>query len=336
METRLRVVVLSILIIIIGVYIGFILRARTVSGTSALEMGLNLSGGIELIISPDYRLKEAELVSLGAELKNLVQQNDLLDLSGNSPRVELLGSRNNGRFDGLVMFFDNVQTAQQAQRSKVIPGSYNTKIWGAPKLLDIVSTCKSNIIELRITLDPGNFPADIQEKSLQIITERLAGYRAGLGLFKTKMIRQKNGQIRVLVPGVKNDQEVQSLITSSGRMTFQIDGKVVLDGYDLKEVSVSYEKGIGNVINFRFIAGGARLLADITKNNVGKTMSVYLDDTVLIAPVIKGQLPDGRGRIEMGNSPKEEVYKDALLMKSGALPLPFRVLKSAPVSLWKW
>lgn len=65
-------------------------------------------------------------------------------------------------------------------------------------------------------------------------------------------------------------------------------------------------------------------------------MAVYLDDTLLINPIIQDPITEGDGEIRMGTTPKAEVQKDALLMKSGELPVPLRVVKTTKVSPWQW
>ena len=95
----------------------------------------------------------------------------------------------------------------------------------------------------------------------------------------------------------------------------------------MQDINVTYQPGKGYVISFAFKGEGAKQLERITTENVGKKMAVYLDESMLMDPVIKDALPNGSGIIELGNATKAEVEKDALLMKSGALPISLHTVK---------
>jgi preprotein translocase subunit SecD len=120
-------------------------------------------------------------------------------------------------------------------------------------------------------------------------------------------------------------------------MTFRIDNKIVLDGTYLNDVHVNYQSGKGYVIAFQFTGIAAKQLAVITEENKGRHMPVYLDETILMEPVIEDTIPDGSGIITFGNAAKkEEIERDAILMKCGALPFPLRVVKSTRVEPPVW
>jgi preprotein translocase subunit SecD len=73
------------------------------------------------------------------------------------------------------------------------------------------------------------------------------------------------------------------------------------------------------------------MLNKITTENTGKKMAVYLDESMLMDPVIQEPIPNGSGQITLGNATKAEVEKNAILMKSGALPVSLKVVQSTQV-----
>jgi preprotein translocase subunit SecD len=81
---------------------------------------------------------------------------------------------------------------------------------------------------------------------------------------------------------------------------------------------------------------GAALFGKLTKENVKRRMAIVLDDTVDSAPVIQSEIPDGNCRITLGGlKPNNEIYEEAkdlaLVLKSGALPAPVRILEERSV-----
>lgn len=253
MKSGWKVVLILGITILVGAFIGLALRRGAIPVANPLTSVFNFSGGMELLLVPDYRLKEAELLNLGDELKKVIQQNQLTR-QGIYPQIELMGSPDNGYRDGLVLIFENIAAAKQAQKSGLIPSSYYQTL-GKRKKLHITSKIESNFIELSVTSELRNYSSDALKSSVQIIKERLQDYNSGLLKVRTD-INQK-GQIRVLIPGLKDAQEVQTLLTASGRLTFRIENKIVLDGHDLKDVHVSFrEMGILFCSNSRTWAQG--------------------------------------------------------------------------------
>jgi preprotein translocase subunit SecD len=85
-----------------------------------------------------------------------------------------------------------------------------------------------------------------------------------------------------------------------------------------------------------FNGRGADLFGKLTTANVHKRMAIVLDDTVDSAPVIQTPITEGNCRITLGglkpiNEILEEAKDLALVLKSGALPAPVRILEERSV-----
>jgi preprotein translocase subunit SecD len=83
------------------------------------------------------------------------------------------------------------------------------------------------------------------------------------------------------------------------------------------------------VIQFDLTADGGKVFGPYTASNIGQPMAIVLDGVVLSAPIIRAQLPTG-GVIE-GKFTEAEAKQLALQLRSGALPIPLRVLSSENV-----
>ncbi|MBI3548314.1 MAG: protein translocase subunit SecD [Elusimicrobia bacterium] len=83
-------------------------------------------------------------------------------------------------------------------------------------------------------------------------------------------------------------------------------------------------------VSFKFDQDGGRIFSALTAANVNKNMAIVLDGRVFSAPVIKGRIPGGSGIIE-GNFTLEEARKLAIVLRSGALPAPVRIIEERVV-----
>ncbi len=75
---------------------------------------------------------------------------------------------------------------------------------------------------------------------------------------------------------------------------------------------------------------GGKQFAKITGDNVNRRLAIVLDDRVQSAPVIRTKIPDGHAIIE-GNFTTQEAGDLALMLRSGALPVPLKVVENRTV-----
>lgn len=78
------------------------------------------------------------------------------------------------------------------------------------------------------------------------------------------------------------------------------------------------------LVSVRFTAEGAELFADITRNNVGNQLGIFLDGEMISAPVINEAINGGTAIISGGFTP-EEARALAQNLSFGALPVPIEL-----------
>jgi len=83
-------------------------------------------------------------------------------------------------------------------------------------------------------------------------------------------------------------------------------------------------------VSISFDARGKRQFADLTSRNVKKRLAIVLDGKVQSAPVIQEPITGGEARIT-GDFTMEEARDLAVVLRSGALPAPVRVLEERTV-----
>ncbi len=101
-------------------------------------------------------------------------------------------------------------------------------------------------------------------------------------------------------------------------------GKIVLEGKDLEtaQAAVIADQLTGKeqyVVQFSLHEEGAKKFAEATQNNIGKVISIWMDNTLLSAPTVETAITEGSGYIE-GNFTREEALALAQKINGGALP----------------
>jgi preprotein translocase subunit SecD len=165
---------------------------------------------------------------------------------------------------------------------------------------------------------------------------------------QTPYLRSKNRQLlaefaaKIAPPGKefgigRYDDRIKG---ESGYRTYLVDKKPGLTGEYITDARVAFDNqpGEGNrpYVLLTFNSRGTELFAKLTTANVHKRMAIVLDDTVDSAPVIQTPITEGNCRITLGGlKPNNEILEEAnelaLVLRSGALPAPVRILEERSV-----
>ncbi|MBA2133028.1 protein translocase subunit SecD [Capillibacterium thermochitinicola] len=324
-----------ILVVAVGVYAILPIFSPTLKqlffrGNDPIRRGLDLKGGMEIILAPDYRVEERVLAEVEKYAKKAVA-----GLGVGEPAVSLLGMANdNNRYEGLALKFASAAEAQKVLAAGVIKTNLTWRSGIEEKKLKLnvgVDQADPTVIRVAVQEDPANFPADALYQAKVIIENRINSS----GLSETVVrLDQTKGRIEVQLPGIRSQEEAERLIKSTGRLNFRLDGKIVMYGSDLEEAQAGFSQETGApVINLRFGKEGARLFEKITSEHVNEVLAIYLDEEMLMAPIISEPIPNGQAQISMGRGVTFQEAKDyAILMKSGALPLSLRSVMTTQVA----
>lgn len=108
--------------------------------------------------------------------------------------------------------------------------------------------------------------------------------------------------------------------------------KVILTGADLETAQASFDQQTAEpIVNFTFKGKAARQFEDYTGKNIGKYLTIVLDNVVISSPVIRDRIPGGSGQISGGFGTIEEARDLAVLLRGGALPIPVQVVENRTV-----
>lgn len=149
----------------------------------------------------------------------------------------------------------------------------------------------------------------------------------------TEPVIQREGQRRIIVelPGIKDPDQAIEVLGKTAMMEFKDeDGNTVLTGTDLKDAREETDQQGQNVVSLEFTDAGAQKFAELTAENVGRTISISLDGQVLTAPNVKEPITGGKAVIT-GSRSLDEAHNLALLLRSGALPVKVQIVETRTV-----
>ncbi len=105
------------------------------------------------------------------------------------------------------------------------------------------------------------------------------------------------------------------------------DGKAPLAGDVIVDARQDFSQtGQGAEVNMTMNPEGARIWARLTKENVGRSVAVVLDDYVYSFPTVNQEITGGRSNIT-GNFTVEEAKDLANVLKSGKMPAPAYIVQ---------
>jgi len=138
-------------------------------------------------------------------------------------------------------------------------------------------------------------------------------------------------EIKKIIPKNLTILKGKSEKESSEVKYYVLESSVSVTGAYLENARVETEAqfGMPNVA-FSFNKEGGKLFENLTARNVERYLAIVLDDVVYTAPRIKSKISGGKGIIE-GNFTMEEARDIALVLRSGALPAPVKIIEKRVV-----
>ncbi len=103
-----------------------------------------------------------------------------------------------------------------------------------------------------------------------------------------------------------------------------------LTGRYIERASLAFDQVNVPRVVLEFNSAGDELFAEITRDNVGKTLAIYLDGAPISTPTIQEEIRGGRAEISGGFTPVE-AKELAGRLNAGALPVPIELLSSQTI-----
>jgi preprotein translocase subunit SecD len=208
----------------------------------------------------------------------------------------------------------------------------------------------------------ADVPADtvIAAEDLQNAKSILENRANALGV--SEVLMQVAGDRRIVAefPGVSNPEEVVSALKQTALLEFVDMGteptqegvKIVTDfgmenppattetgekiyhtvmtGAGLKTAGVSRDQTGQYLISFELKPEATSLFGEYTTSHQQQYLAIVLDKQVISTPIIQSPITDGAGQIS-GKFTQESAQTLAVQLRSGALPIPIKVVESRTV-----
>jgi preprotein translocase subunit SecD len=115
------------------------------------------------------------------------------------------------------------------------------------------------------------------------------------------------------------------------KIPFLLKEKTLMTGEFIKDARVSLDSQFHeSYVAMEFTDIGAKLFEQITGANVKRRLAIILDNNVYSAPEIRERIAGGRAQIT-GRFTTEEANDLAVVLRSGALPAPVKILEQRTV-----
>lgn len=219
----------------------------------------------------------------------------------------------------------------------VLEGQDTTPVKATPEAVDAAM----RVIEHRIN-QLGVTEPTIQRQGTKRIIVELPGIsdpdRAIRLIGKTALLEFVDTGTQSLPDGATwgSDGNTVTLPQVSGAQptparTLPLPKKVVVTGADLADARATFDQQTGQpVVSFQFRGAGAKKFEDYTGANIGKYLTIVLDNEVISSPVIQARITGGQGQIS-GTFTLEEARDLAVLLRGGSLPIPMQIVENRTV-----
>lgn len=171
---------------------------------------------------------------------------------------------------------------------------------------------------------------------------------------KSSFVSGEDEKLIVDLPGITNLDQAVEMIGQTPLLEFKVesqnandiqvgeDGNVNLDlanlftstelsGRYLKRAVLEFDPNTRQpLVSLQFDETGTKLFADITKNNIGKMVAIYLDGAPISTPVVREEIINGEAVIS-GNFTPTEAKQLVGRLNSGALPVPISLLSKQTI-----
>ena len=166
------------------------------------------------------------------------------------------------------------------------------------------------------------------ESTVSILTSRLTRQ----GFTEATVTRQGSDRIRVEIPNVSDPNQILTIIGTPAQLYFVDEsGNTLMEGGLVKNAQAAQDQDGKPCIAFELTDEGAKIFAEATAANLGKTISITLDGETISRATVNTVIAGGKGEIT-GNFTADEAKNLATLILSGALPLNLTQLEVSAIS----
>lgn len=191
---------------------------------------------------------------------------------------------------------------------------------------------------------PQSEVRDAMQSLREVVERRVNLFGVSEPIVQTEETFGGDNRLVVELPGVTDLAEAAALIGKTPALEFRLqqtdsEGNVTfvdtgLSGRFVQRAQLNFEGGHTGVsepvVTLYFNREGADLFYDITDENTGEILAIFLDDAPISLPVIQEAIPGGTATIS-GNFTPESARDLVRDLNFGALPLPIELISSSSI-----
>ncbi len=253
---------------------------------SAIKLGLDLRGGINIILEADFP-RLAELTDRDAASFTDEEKKESL---------ERIIRQIQNRIDSAGVSEISIRKQGVERLIIQLPGETSSK-----RIEDIISTTGN--LEFLLVNDDATANLNYNREADQI--QNADSYSNDYHIY---FEYQKN-----------------ELGINEKAIPYALEKNVLMNGERIATANFAYGQYGEPLVSFRLDAQGAPMFAAITSTNINRRIAIVLDGRVMSAPAVRETIAGGEGQIS-GNYTPEEANDLALILKSGSLPVPIKII----------
>ena len=307
-----------------------------------INLGLDLQGGSYLLLEIDNSpVIEQQLQNKLIQIKKFLKDKNILYKNLNIVDNKTISFEVDNQFiDSTVSLFKDKNSEINPYYDQFKTNQFNLLV-------------SDNKIELSYSkYGSVKLKSSSQNQAIEIVRRRVDE----IGTNEPNILKRGSDRIVVELPGLDNPDRIKTLLGKTANLTFRfvtqneeesfgteklsfqdgtddviISKRIILSGDNLVDAQPRMDNQSNQtVVSFSLDRVGAKKFAKATSSGVGKRLAIILDGKIISAPNIVEPIIGGSGQIT-GDFTFQSATDLALLLRSGALPAPMKIIEERTV-----
>ena len=307
-----------------------------------INLGLDLQGGSYLLLEIDNSpVIEQQLQNKLIQIKKFLKDKNILYKNFNIVDNKTISFEVDNQFiDSTVSLFKDKNSEINPYYDQFKTNQFDLLV--SDNKIEL-SYSKYGLVQLK---------SSSQNQAIEIVRRRVDE----IGTNEPNILKRGNDRIVVELPGLDNPDRIKTLLGKTANLTFRFvtqneeesfgtekisfqDGtddaivskRIILGGDNLVDAQPRMDNQSNQtVVSFSLDRVGAKKFAKATSSGVGKRLAIILDGKIISAPNIVEPIIGGSGQIT-GDFTFQSATDLALLLRSGALPAPMKIIEERTV-----
>ena len=307
-----------------------------------INLGLDLQGGSYLLLEIDNSpFIEQRLQNKLIQIKNFLKDKNIIYKNFNIIDNKTISFQVSNEFiDSTVSLFEGKNSEINPYYEQFKTNQFNLSV--SNNNIELYYS-KYGLVQLK---------SSSQNQAIEIVRRRVDE----IGTNEPNILKRGNDRILVELPGLDNPDRIKTLLGKTANLTFRfvtqnkeesfgteklsfqdgskdaiISKRIILSGDNLVDAQPRMDNQSNQtVVSFSLDRVGAKKFAKATSSAVGKKLAIILDGKIISAPNIVEPIIGGSGQIT-GDFTFQTATDLALLLRSGALPAPMKIIEERTV-----